>query len=452
MRIAWCFLCLLLFSANASGQNLLWEVVEDFSGGTDLARAITLSSRSAVFVGNASNPEDDVNDFVIQSLRRTDGSTRWTDSVDAAPSQLLPLQIASSRGRVFASGYVTGDIPGSTDIVVRGYDALTGALLWNSVWDTGRDDLPQSIAAGPAAVVVVGYGGNTPGHALNFIVRAYDPIGGAVLWEDRVERTDLDAAAWSVAITWNRVFVAGNSLIGGARDLLVRAYNPFSGALVWESTRPSTSPNAIKAVAGRLFLAGSSFNNNYVGAFSARTGDLLWEDDSMQPGFFRDIAVEGNRVVAAGSSGSSLLVRSYDAESGILEWQDQPVLPFGFRDFATSVALNDRAVYIAGSSSQDFVYSEILVRGYDASTGELLWDDRSHRSSSSSTTAVDVALGKNRLFVAGYALGGGTDFVIRAYGIRNDAMPVFQSSRRLFPQTHGKELAEWRRPRRFSNS
>ena len=214
----------------------------------------------------------------------------------------------------------------------------------------------------------------------------------------------------------------------------MRAYNASSGALIWEATRPFTSPVAIKAIAGRVFVAGSSSNRSYVGAFDAKSGAPLWEDDATGPGIFRDIAVEGNRVVAAGSSGSALLVRAYDAPSGTIEWQDETLVLPGSRDFATAVALNNRAVYVAGSSGQDFLYSEMLVRGYDAVAGTLLWDDRSHRSANPpGTTAVDVALGKNRLFVAGYAFGVGTqfDFVIRAYGVRNDGTaPQVESVRR----------------------
>src|SRR5262249_45130104 len=156
-------------------------------------------TRSAVFIGNADNHAANVHDFVIQSLRRNNGSVRWTDHVQEFPPDVLSLQIASSQGRVFASGYTSGPNNG-TDIVVRAYDALQGPLLGNSLWDPGRDDLPQAIIAGPTAVVVVGSGGNSPGHALNFIVRAYDPEDGAILWEDRVERTDLDAAALAVAV------------------------------------------------------------------------------------------------------------------------------------------------------------------------------------------------------------------------------------------------------------
>jgi hypothetical protein len=66
MRITWCFLCLLFRSVNAFGQTVLWDMVEDVSGGLNVMRAITLSTRSAVFIGNADNSAADVHDFVIQ--------------------------------------------------------------------------------------------------------------------------------------------------------------------------------------------------------------------------------------------------------------------------------------------------------------------------------------------------------------------------------------------------
>ena len=213
----------------------------------------------------------------------------------------------------------------------------------------------------------------------------------------------------------------------------MRAYDISSGALVWETTRPSTSPTEIKASGGRVFLAGSSSNHSYVGAWDPKSGALLWEDESTDSGIFRDISVKGDLVVAAGSSQSALLVRVYDARDGAMEWQDQTSVAPGFLDFATAVALNDRAVYVVGSSGQDFVLPEMLVRSYAAKDGTLLWDDRSHRSVGApfGTTAVDVALGKNRLFVAGSAL----DFVVRAYDIQADGVacsserpPISQAS------------------------
>ena len=204
MRTACCVLWLLCVSAAASGQDVLWEVQEDFSGGTDLARAVTLSAKTAVVIGNVATPGDGV-DFVVQSLRRTTGAVQWTDRVSSCCG-LSPLQITSLHGSVFAAGYVAGAAAGTTDIAIRAYGALTGTVLWTSIWDAGRDDLPQAIIAGQSAVVVVGYGGNAAGRAIDFIVRAYDPIDGSMLWEDRLDRSDLDAAAWTVAIDRRRVW------------------------------------------------------------------------------------------------------------------------------------------------------------------------------------------------------------------------------------------------------
>jgi hypothetical protein len=73
------------------------------------------------------------------------------------------------------------------------------------------------------------------------------------------------------------------------------------------------------------------------------------------------------------------------------------------------------------------VTSELMVRAYQAGTGELLWDDRSHPSTDRFVDRFlfDLALGKSRLFVVGYTIDQDSspdaDFVIRAYDIRGDA-------------------------------
>ena len=82
-------------------------------------------------------------------------------------------------------------------------------------------------------------------------------------------------------------------------------------------------------------------------------------------------------------------------------------------------------MFAAGTFAKDFGNSDFTVRAYNARTGLLLWDDHSHVSPQ--TTAVDIALGKFRLFVAGYTTNSSnstpfsipnTDFLIRAYDVR----------------------------------
>jgi hypothetical protein len=146
----------------------------------------------------------------------------------------------------------------------------------------------------------------------------------------------------------------------------------------------------------------------------------LWEDTTPAPGVVFDIAVKGLRIAAAVVSGSGFIVRAYNVNSGSMEWQDRPTIAPGFRQTILAVELNDDALYAAGRSGPDFGNSEFMVRAYDARSGALLWDDRSHPSTN--TAAVDLALGKFRLFVAGYTTDSSTDsdFLIRAYDIRFD--------------------------------
>jgi hypothetical protein len=103
-----------------------------------------------------------------------------------------------------------------------------------------------------------------------------------------------------------------------------------------------------------------------------------------------------------------------------VEWEDRPAIIPGFFENVRAIVLNEDTVYVAGSAGEFSGDSEFLVRAYDAVDGSLLWDDRSHASTE--TAAVDLALGKFRLFVAGYTFDSSTntDFLIRAYDARSD--------------------------------
>jgi outer membrane protein assembly factor BamB len=162
------------------------------------------------------------------------------------------------------AGYAAST-PCCSDIFVRAYSSANGRVLWTDVWNKGRDDLPKGIAANSTAVVVVGYGGNAaslPATALDFLVRAFQPATGAVLWEDRVNKDLLaDDVAWAVTIDGARVFVAGTTVTPeGQSDLVLRAYDLTTGLLFWESSRVDMSPPINLFVTnGRLFVSGANY-------------------------------------------------------------------------------------------------------------------------------------------------------------------------------------------------
>jgi hypothetical protein len=419
MRTVFTLLTLILVAANASGQARLdWEVDENFGDNMTLARAVVLSTKTTVVVGNAGAADGGL-DFIVQALGRSAGKPRWTDRVASCCTE-SKVVVTSLDGVVFVAGYVAGSAPSSTDVVVRAYWAATGALLWESSWGTGHDNLPQAIVASPKGVVVVGYGGNTPGSPLDFIVRVYDRADGTLLWADSQNRNNADTTAWAAAVHGKRVFVAGTTTTATGRNLLVRAYDISSGDLDWELVRVATTPVQLSADQGHVFLAGLSDTHPYLAIYEPRSGSVLWEDEPPVNGIFRDVAVKHHRVVAVGSAGSGLLVRAYDESTGSLQWEDRPPVMAGDQESGNAIALNDAVVYICGSAGKDFQGSDLLVRAYHGATGQLIWDDRSHPSIVSA--AVDLALGRNRLFVVGYTSGTGSDLVIRAYDIRRDGI------------------------------
>src|SRR5262249_55836045 len=156
---------------------------------------------------------------------------RWADQTPLAKDIDTRVFTASLGLVSFAAGYKS-IIPNNTDIFVRGYDTVTGHVLWSDIIDKGTNDLPQGLAANLFAVVVVGQGGNkptpsVPAPALNALIRAYNPLTGSKLWEDQVDKGDtIDDIAWAVSIDGDAVFVVGTSNeVGATRNMIVRRYN-----------------------------------------------------------------------------------------------------------------------------------------------------------------------------------------------------------------------------------
>lgn len=422
LRSGFYAVCLMLVPIQLYAQGpLLWEVQQDIDGGLDFTRAITFSGKSAVVVGNAGVPVEGSfeSDFFIEALSRT-GAVRWSDQTFLSNCCVSPLFLTTKQKRAYAVGSLSdGDPLGA--FLVRAYDVPSGRLLWQNAW-RGEQGLvnwnPTGIAASPTHVVAIGYADNATRDGLAAVVRAFDSLTGAILWEDRVGATGVDIIPWAIAVNQNRVFVAGSSAavgIGADRDLFVRAYDAVSGDVAWETGRQGVSVTTIRLDSGRLLIGGSAGSNTYLAAISTKNGAFFWQDATPMPGFVIDIAANGPRIAAA-IVGRESAVRVYDLTTGNVKWEDRPTIPPGFRESFLTVGLNQNAVYVAGSVGQDFGIGEFLVRAYDASTGLLLWDDRSHPSTAT-TTAVDLAVNNNRLFVAGTT---NSDLLIRAYDARMD--------------------------------
>ncbi len=404
-------------SIVSARDRLIWEDQFDLAGRTDRAFGITVSSGMAVAIGVGGTASGG-SDLLMRAYDVRTGTLEWQDQRPLASGFITTVVIDDGARKVFGAGYAANG-PG-TDFLVRAYDARTGDLLWEDVVDKGSDDFVQDIAAGQEGVFVVGYGGNTGGSAVGLLVRAYDKGTGNLLWEDQVDHGGQEAAAWQVETEGGLVLVAG-SIRGGPdeQEMMLRAYDAGTGHLVWDSHLPMASPNVLAVDADRVYVGGSAVGSEgaasaFLAAYDLHAGLLLWQAAASD--VIRDLAVGGSQLFAAG--GGTSLLRSYDVATGVLNWEDQTGSSNGQVDLALGVDVGADLVFVAGQRSVPFEYSEFLVRAYDPTSGELVWEDSSHRSNSS--FASGIAMKGQRVFAvggAGKASSIDTDFLIRAYSM-----------------------------------
>ena len=155
--------------------------------------------------------------------------------------------------------------------------------------------------------------------------------------------------------------------------------------------------------------------------------DFLWEDQFDLAGRIdqaRGVAVSSTRAVAIGVGGTAtqgvdLLVRAYDTETGTMVWQDQAPLSAGYITGVVIDELDDKvfgAGYAPDSSGAGDSGADILVRAYDVTTGNRLWEDIANKGRDDFVQA--IAAGAHGVYVVGYGGNVGPsplDFLVRAY-------------------------------------
>jgi len=170
-----------------------------------------------------------------------------------------------------------------------------------------------------------------------------------------------------------------------------------------------------------LLLSGS--------AWGQTSFDFLWEDQFNLAGRTdeaRAIAVSSTRAVAIGvgstmNEGIDLLVRAYDTKTGTLAWRDQAPLSAGY---ITNVVIDELDDNVFGAGyAPDGSGADILVRAYDATTGNRLWEDVANKGRDDFVQA--IAAGPLGVYVVGY--GGNVDaspldFLVRAYDKASGAL------------------------------
>jgi putative pyrroloquinoline-quinone binding quinoprotein len=322
--------------------------------------------------------------------------------------------------------------------------ADAGDLLWQAAFDVaGGQEGATAVAAADGRVVVVGRAQNAAGNR-DLVVRAHDAKTGGILWEDRLDIAGGDDEALSVVMDNQRVIVAGTgSDMTGTSRALIRAYSAGTGALGWADGWPGSGAG-LALDGARLIVAGNIVNSAgatqlLVRAYIARTGIVAWEDRSVPAGYSRVVfqaspssghearAVALNRgqafvsatVAPAGEfGGTACLVRGYDATTGDRLWEAAHHVSGNCTPAGVAIAGRRVILGATGGIGGD----NLVVQAYDAGTGDLLWQERTFVGSGFDNAVTAVDTDGRRAFIAAWdnhipwTTGGLKEaFIVRSY-------------------------------------
>jgi outer membrane protein assembly factor BamB len=224
---------------DAQTGTLLWQQkTTGVVSGFNTLRGLT-SDGPRVFAGGTLASTIGQPEFLVQAIEAHTGRLLWEDRVNNGAGFDGADGIAFEGGRVFAQGQggpgclVRPSPPSDCDVLIRSYDARSGALLWEQTDGTvGLDDAtpPQNILA-RGGMVFSAWIANIPtdGPQGDWVVQTYESATGQLLWEDRVDTggggSEGGEAPLGLVLLGRRFFVAGRTIDATDNwNFVVRAY------------------------------------------------------------------------------------------------------------------------------------------------------------------------------------------------------------------------------------
>ncbi len=338
----------------------------------------------------------------------------WEDQLDLSNFEQA-FSVAPLNDQVFVSGF-TSNANFDRDFLIRAYDVRTGELHWQDQVDKGSDEFASGVITDENRVFV---SGNVyiPGRGYDWIVRAYEAGSGALLWESVVDFAAKDdfCRGTAFAVENGTLFLGGYvTNAQGNLDWAVRAYHSSSGQAAWENFVDIGDDfvRSLSADEGRVFVGGgidgASVDRVLLCAYDAKTGEILWEQNTPNAYFPKVKTHEGQVLVgstlATGSQKAYMLIQTYDGATGALLWQDQ-VDKGGQLDSLEDLDVQGGRVFAVGFGGLGCIQRdsppsdcEALIRTYDHKTGTLLWERESDLSGGFDDLAKLVVADKGTVF------------------------------------------------------
>lgn len=192
--------------------------------------------------------------ITIRTYDAPTGAILSEDSFDVNVKEEGAAVHDENKGRIFAGGIGT-DSAGKSTFMLRVYDAETGRFLWEGQLNLLK--VGEGRTTGVCATIIPSRPSASQVSASNpkplqtlFSVRAVNPATGGLVWQDQFA-PGVRKRARLEGVSLGGPFVRlVSDPIGHIFDLVVRTYDPTSGALLWEDSfeqldrieEPSTEP------------------------------------------------------------------------------------------------------------------------------------------------------------------------------------------------------------------
>jgi hypothetical protein len=383
--------------------HLAWENLIQRGGPnrTNVAESVALHRNRAVVGAILGRAETFSTDVVIRGFNATTGNLVWSDEFPGSRVFVEAAQdYAIAVGGIFP--FVNGN-----NLLIRGYDLHGGAIRWTTYAALSG---PQKILVRNGKLVIVGW---DPDFApLHGIVLVFDSATGMPLWNTSIDIAGSETALWDVDDAGRNIVVVGTKDVP-ARDLIVRSYRLRDGRLRWELIEPQVSGFTVRVQNDLAYVAGFEQTpagiQTFLAAYRVSDGHLEWKAAALSAGgALTRLGVTPTAVIAAGFG----RIEAHDALTGNLLWSKATPQ----ENLSRLIPIGDQVATIGVKEINPPGFdAQLVIRLLDA-TGQIVAEDL--REIGPGNSYVDAALLNDRLAVVGLIGGIAGGALVRVYDMR----------------------------------
>ena len=306
---------------SPSGAILWQKSFAGAAGGSDAALGVAVdTSGNAVVTGSSANAQG-IGD--IKTIKYApDGTVLWERLYDGGRDDAAYGVVVDGANNVYIAGESI-NTAGNADIRVIKY-AADGTLAWAKSFDFGWDDYVSDIAVTAAGEVAVTGVSQNAGTNADWRVLKIAGATGALTWQQSFDGGGEDQTYAAAMDSSGNVFVAGYSAVNGNTNARVAKFAGADGRPAWQSSIGGAGTDVAQAIAvdasGNAVVA-IQFQNtsgNYdfrTVKLAAADGRALWDKTFNSGG--NDYAYQ----VAIDAAGNVVTIGSVVNSNGTTDWK-----------------------------------------------------------------------------------------------------------------------------------